>query len=95
MAYFPNSTAGDVLDQQCENCPLGYGWNDPKQGKLFDDERPPKPCPVALVQLEYNYRQLDKGNELLRQAMTILIDDKGICQTRKLLVECRREEATP
>lgn len=25
MAYFPNSTAGDVLDAQCGTCPLGDG----------------------------------------------------------------------
>lgn len=25
MAYFPNGTAGEVLDDQCAKCPLGQG----------------------------------------------------------------------
>jgi len=39
MAYFANGTEGDVLSEQCANCPLGFGWNDPDQKELFDKDR--------------------------------------------------------
>lgn len=58
MAYFSNSSEGEVLDAQCQDCPLGWGWNDPDQQSLFEVERQPRPCPVALVQLTYNYDQI-------------------------------------
>lgn len=70
MAYFSNSTDGDVLDAQCADCPLGN-----------------KPCPVLNVQLTFNYKQCDKGQEQLRAAMNLLIDEKGICQLRPMLVK--------
>jgi hypothetical protein len=70
MAYFSNGTEGDVLDNQCAQCPLGQ-----------------LPCPVALVQLEYNYEQLDDGNAKLREAMNLLINEQGICKTFELLKE--------
>ena len=89
MAYFPNGTSGDVLDRQCADCPLGFGWNNPNQAKLFDDDRQPKPCPVAFVQLTYNYDQLNKGNEQLREAISKIVCDSGECKVRSLLVECR------
>ncbi len=91
MAYFPNGSSGDVFDEQCADCPLGYGWNDPRQGSLFENEREPKPCPVALVQLEFNYKQV--GNKDLERAMSVLVKDNGECQVREQLLECRREEA--
>ena len=91
MAYFPNGSSGEVLDAQCANCPLGAGWNDPSQQQLFEDERPMRPCPVALVQLMYNYDQI--GVEKLRNAMTILINDSGICQVRQQLAEIRKEQS--
>ena len=56
MAYFSNSSEGEILDAQCNDCPLGYGWNNPDQLQFF--EREPRPCPVALVQLTYNYDQI-------------------------------------
>lgn len=43
MAYFPNSSAGAYLDEQCINCPIP---ND-------------APCPILLTQLLYNYDQID------------------------------------
>lgn len=58
MAYFAHGTEGDILHEQCANCPLGYGWNDPDQKHLFDIDAVPRPCPVALVQLTYNYSQI-------------------------------------
>ena len=80
MAYFANSTEGEILDQQCADCPLGAGWNDPDQTKLFDDEPDMRPCPVAGVQLEFNYTQIK--NRGLQPAMNRLIDNDGICQVR-------------
>ncbi|WP_299084951.1 hypothetical protein [uncultured Paraglaciecola sp.] len=71
MAYFSNSSEGGVLDQQCMDCPIA------------DDA----PCPILLVQATYNYRQLDDGNEKLREAMNCLIDDKGNCQMKPILDE--------
>lgn len=50
------------------------------------------PCPTAAIQMLYNYDQVSDGQEKLREAMTILVDDKGICQTRKQLWE--RDNAT-
>jgi hypothetical protein len=94
MAYFSNGSEGEVFDWQCYDCPLGYGWNEPDQKRLFDDsvkDREPKPCPTALIQLQYNYDQVD--NKKLREAMTALVDDDGICQTRKILMQIRQEEA--
>ena len=58
MAYFPNGSYGGVLDDQCHDCPLGYGWDDPEQKKLFEIEHGALPCPTAFVQLEYNYDQI-------------------------------------
>jgi len=76
---------------QCADCPLGYGWYEPSQGQLFDDEKRAKPCPIAFVQLNYNYDQLKAGNEQLREAMNVLVKEDGTCQTRELLLQVRRE----
>ena len=70
MAYFPNGCAGEILDNQCADCPLGDG-----------------PCPVALVQMTFNYDQVADGQEKLREAMSYLVDDKGICEVRKQILE--------
>lgn len=84
MAYFSNGSEGSILDEQCCDCPLGYGWHDPQQGELFDStSEDGLPCPTALVQLTFNYDQCK--NEKLKKAMTMLVGDDGICQTRKLL----------
>ena len=71
MAYFPNSTAGEVLDIQCGDC------------KLPNDA----PCPILLVQANYNYDQLKDGNERLREAMSCLINDEGKCLMKPLIDE--------
>jgi len=94
MAYFPNGSSGEVLDMQCADCPLGYGWNDPQQKKLFDAEPEGKPCPVVAVQMIYNYDQLKDGNTQLREALTILVSDDGTCKTRELLLQVRAGSAT-
>lgn len=46
-----------------------------------------KPCPTLWVQLNYNYEQI--GNDKLQEAMTCLIDGKGLCKTKPLLDETR------
>lgn len=46
-----------------------------------------KACPVLHVQLLYNYDQVAKGQEKLREAMNMLVDPKGICQVRKELLK--------
>lgn len=67
MAYFSNSTDGDVLYQQCENCPLNAN----------PDENH---CEVLIVQELFNYDQV--RNEKLREAMSILVADDGTCRIR-------------
>lgn len=44
-------------------------------------------CPVALVQLYYNYEQLAEGQEKLRAALRSLVTDEGACQVFALLRE--------
>jgi formate hydrogenlyase subunit 6/NADH:ubiquinone oxidoreductase subunit I len=53
------------------------------------------PCPVMGIQMIYNYDQLDAGQEKLRQAMEMLVDEKGICQVHKQLMEVSNEAAKP
>ena len=71
MAYFSNGTEGIVLDNQCAVCPVG--------------RHPDLPCPVLLVQLAYNYQQVDKGQEKLREAIDCLVDEQGTCLMKKAL----------
>ncbi|MFH2061235.1 MAG: hypothetical protein ABIJ59_20410 [Pseudomonadota bacterium] len=70
MAYFPNGTAGEYLDEQCAECI----HEDPEAG-----------CPIALVQMEFNYSQHNKGNGELKRAMDILINKHGDCQMKKMI----------
>lgn len=67
MAYFPNGSSGEILDNQCCDCVHEDEWSW---------------CPVYAVQQLFNYDQLGKGQEKLRQAITMLIDEKGICNVR-------------
>ena len=78
---------------QCGDCPLGFGWNDPRQQRLFDPEIERRPCPVHFVQLNFNYEQMSAGQEKLRDAMRMLIDDAGVCQIRKSLEAVKQESA--
>lgn len=71
MAYFPNGTAGEVLDEQCQNCLHGVS------DSIL--------CPVAHIQMIYNYQQLDEGNEDLRAAMGLLIQLDGTCQMKEAM----------
>jgi hypothetical protein len=45
-----------------------------------------KHCPVFRVQMRYNYDQVSPGQEKLRAAMNLLINEKGDCQVRPLVV---------
>ena len=42
-----------------------------------------KPCPIAWVQMEYNYEQV--GNELAKKILSDLISDNGVCEMKKIL----------
>lgn len=87
MAYFANSSESSVLDDQCGDCPLGAGWNDPAQGRLSDSEDSMRTCPVALVHLTFNRDQL--GNDKLRYCLSSLVRNDGECQIRKALLTTR------
>jgi phosphatidylserine/phosphatidylglycerophosphate/cardiolipin synthase-like enzyme len=67
MAYFPNGTSAEVLEDQCYDC-------------LHRDEK--VLCPVYQVQYFFNYDQVGEGQEKLRQAINMLINEKGICAVR-------------
>ncbi len=69
MAYFSNSSDSGVLEKQCDECRVPDG----------------SPCPVLFVQMHFNYTQNDKKNKDLRDAMTSLIDESGLCLMKKEL----------
>ena len=71
MAYFSNGSEGEILHNQCAECPIP------------DDAA----CPILWVQLNYNYQQLDKdGKETLTsEVMNCLVDRKGICKMKPLV----------
>ncbi len=69
MAYFPNASDGGRLYAQCEDCPLN---KDPDLNG----------CEVLMLHELFNYDQLGDGQEKLREAMTMLVADDGICQIR-------------
>jgi hypothetical protein len=73
MAYFSNGSEGEVLDEQCADCPIG--------------RHPDAPCPVLLVQSLYNYDQCEEGQEKLREVLNLLINEKGICHMREVLLK--------
>lgn len=70
MAYFPNGTAGQYLDEQCAKC-------------IYDRAPDDTGCPIDHIHCLFNYDQCD--NEKLRQAMTLLVDEKGDCQMKVLI----------
>lgn len=71
MAYFANSTEGDILEQQCETCPA--------------EKDPESFCPIHAIQSLYNYEQLRAGNENLEAAMNMLIGENGLCKMKPLI----------
>lgn len=67
------------------------------EGMILDDQCSNCPvgedcCPVYSIQMMYNYAQLNKGNEDLKVAMDLLINEKGKCQIREAL---KRANGTP
>ena len=61
MAYFANGSEGDAyLEHYCCKC-LNYG----------DPDKPN--CPILTVHLVFNYDQLDKGQNKLRECLSALI----------------------
>ena len=59
-------------------------------GMAFDNqcmaclhEDPDIGCPIALIQGTYNYDQI--GNEKLREVLSLLVDDKELCQMYPLI----------
>ena len=74
MAYYSNSSEGDLFDEQCSEC-------------IHAD--PEVMCPIALVQMEYNYDQLKEGQEKLKAVMEILVDQKKGCQMKPFIDKFR------
>jgi hypothetical protein len=44
---------------------------------------PSDPCPIWFVQTEYNYEQLNPGNERMRELINYLVDEKGQCKMKR------------
>ncbi len=57
------------------------------EGEVLDEQcvkcLPYDPCPIALVQLEYNYTQCSAGQEKMRELMNCLVDEKGNCRMKR------------
>ena len=60
MAYFSNSSEGEVFDEQCARCKYGT-----------------KPCPIALVQMNFNYDAVN--NEVATEILNTLVKSDGTC----------------
>jgi hypothetical protein len=57
------------------------------EGMVFDDQCAKckygdKPCPIAFVQMEYNYSQVN--NEVATNILTALVESDGTCTMWKL-----------
>ena len=50
------------------------------------------PCPVAFVQITYNYDQV--GNDLARKIMNDLVSEEGVCQMKKV-IDAKQDEDYP
>ena len=66
---------------------MGYFPNS-SYGLRFDEEcmdckYGEKTCPIAGVQLFYNYDQV--GNDLARKILSDLVSDNGVCEMKKIL----------
>lgn len=44
---------------------------------------PEDPCPIAYVQIEYNYSQCEPGQGKMRELLRHLVTDDGVCQMKK------------
>lgn len=65
MAYFSNSSDGDLFYNQCSICKYGE-----------------EQCPIAFVQLTYNYDQCN--NEVASNILSALVSNDGTCQMFEL-----------
>lgn len=56
-----------------------------------------KPCPIALAQQLFNYKQIDKNGErnVAAEVLDSLINEEGICQMKPLFVGMEKPEAEP
>ena len=75
MAYFPNGTAGEFLENQCDECIHG----------LSNDVL----CPVYSAQIFFNYDQVRPREKKLRTCLNMLINEEGLCQVKQVLEEVR------
>lgn len=76
MAYFSNSSAGVNFDQGCMDCPLAD----------HDDFL----CPIAKVQLAYNYEQV--GNRAATEILEALVDQEDGCMIRDRVLQLVQKE---
>lgn len=66
MGYFSNGSEGDwYRHKYCERC-----IHNPDNDSALC-------CPVWFIHLEHNYTQLNAGNEMLKEAMDLLIPRDG------------------
>lgn len=66
MAYFSNSTEGEILDNQCMQC------------KLYEEGCP---IAIVQELYNYDQITVENaGHPQMREAMNILIDESGICK---------------
>jgi hypothetical protein len=49
-------------------------------------------CPTYGVQFNFNYDQM--SNEKLKEAMNMLVNEKGICQTKEAIDEQNKRKVT-
>ena len=60
MAYFSNSSEGDLFEKECSSCKYGL-----------------EACPIALVQMEYNYDACN--NKTATDILEALVKNDGTC----------------
>lgn len=44
-------------------------------------------CPVHGIHMIYNYDQVDDDQKKLREAMNMLVSEKGVCEVRKQILD--------
>lgn len=59
------------------------------EGTVFDDQCAKckfgdKPCPIAAIQIQYNYNQLNDKTGTAKHIMDELVNDKGECSIWKM-----------
>ena len=46
-------------------------------------------CPIYMIQNSYNYEQI--GNDKLREALNMLVDDEKGCRMRRFIIKDKEE----